>query len=86
MAAEKFRLKLTESLNILFYITMLIGCLPYSFLDYRNRKIVNATLWSSIFVTISTLHVIIEYHFVSLQSIFSDVTTGNVHKIIYHLN
>lgn len=74
MAVEKLRLKLTESLNILFYITMLIGCLPYSFLDYRNKKIVNATLWSSIFVAISTLHVILEYHFVSLQS--NDVTTG----------
>lgn len=82
MASEKFRLKLIESLNILFYITMLIGCLPYSFLDYRNRRIVNATILALIFVSLNTIHIVVEYHLVSLQFIFNDTTTGSLTKII----
>lgn len=50
--------------------------MPYSLFDYRNRKIVNATLWSAMFAGLCTSSVVIGYHFVSFQFVVNDVQTG----------
>lgn len=87
MAKEKTRLKLIESLNLLLYFTMLSGCMPYSLIDYQNRKIVNATLWSTMFACTCTSAVVIGYHFVSFQYVVNDVQTGTRDKdnsLIFH--
>lgn len=65
MAVEKPRATLVSSLGFLFYLSTMCGIMPYSPRAFYKHTIFKWSLVGNVWVAVSALHSVIQYHFAS---------------------
>lgn len=54
-----------ESLCVLFYISKVLGMIPYSLSDYVTKKQLKLSQLGNIFCILSCVHYVVQYHFLT---------------------
>ncbi|CRK92636.1 CLUMA_CG006200, isoform A [Clunio marinus] len=68
---KKSRSPIVESLDFLFYLSRLLGVIPYSLSEYVSKKRFELSQFGNIFCLVSMIHFIAHYQFLMGSSIFS---------------
>lgn len=82
---KNIRSPLLESLNYLFYVSKVLGMIPYSLSDYITKKQFKVSQVGSIFCVLSCIHYATHYHFLTTQTMLvesSDPPIGTLATVI----
>lgn len=74
-----------ESMNILFYISKVLGLIPYSLSSYITEKQLKLSQLGNVFCLLSCIHYTIHYHILNASTMLtrdSDASIGALTKVI----
>lgn len=61
------RMSFLSSFNVLFYVSCVLGIMPYSINEYSSNKIFKISLLGNIWSVLIMIHNTIQYHFAQVE-------------------
>jgi hypothetical protein len=85
---KNIRNPILESLNYLFYVSKVLGMIPYSLSDYITKKQFKLSQVGGIFGILSCIHYATHYHFLNIQTMIEredEKSIGTFTTVIIYL-
>lgn len=82
---KNIRSPILESLNYLFYVSKVLGMIPYSLTDYITKKQFKLSQIGSVFCILSCIHYASHYHFLNIKNMIDkeeEETIGTLTTVI----